>query len=116
MGRDPPHKAGKAVVQCFVAPTAGIPVSAHQCCSGAGASPDPSNASLPGALSGPHPFTGGMERLPCMAAIDAFFQPVSDVHDYPSGNSNPGRPSAPVLECELHPGHRVVPFSATCAH
>src|SRR5215470_2103647 len=116
MGSDPPHSAGKAMVQCFVAPAAVIPVSAYQRCSGAGASPDPSDASLLGALSGPHRFTCRMERLPCMAAINAFFQPVSNVHDYPSGNSNSGRPSTPVLECELHPWHGVVPFSASGPH
>src|SRR5215471_8612529 len=116
MGSDPAHPIGQAVGQHLLAPTARLPVSAYWGCSGAGASPDPSDTSLPGALSRPHRFTCGMARFPFMAAMQSFFQPVFDVPDYSGGNSNPGRPSAPVLECELHPGHGVVAFSASGPH
>src|SRR6516162_4339343 len=53
-----------------------------------------------------------MVRFPPMDTMYAFFQPVSHVPDYPGGNSNSGRPSAPVLERGLHTGHGVVSFSA----
>src|SRR5215470_4331456 len=56
-----------------------------------------------------------MARFPPMDAMYAFFQPVSHVPDYASGNPNSGRPSAPVLERELHTGHGVVSFSASCS-
>src|SRR5215510_6981549 len=116
MGPDSTHPIGQAVGQHLLAPAARLSVFAYRRCSGAGASPDPSDASLPGALSGPDGFVCGMARFSFMAAMHAFFQPVSDVPDYPGGNSNPGRPSAPVLGCELHPGHGVVAFSASGPH
>src|SRR5215831_8049564 len=56
-----------------------------------------------------------MVRFPPMDAMYAFFQPVSHVPDYPGGNPNSGRPSAPVLERGLHTGHGVVSFSASCS-
>src|SRR5215469_6718455 len=102
MGRDAPHPIRKALDQYLLAPAARLPVSADRHPSGAGTSSDPSSAGLLGALSGPPHFTCEMVRFPNMAAIDAFFQPVSHVPDHQGGNSNPGRPSAPVLECELH--------------
>src|SRR5215813_4779920 len=112
MGRDAPHPIRKALVQYLVAPAARLPVSAHRRRSGAGTSPDPSGASLLGALSESYGCPRSMVRFPPMDAMYAFFQPVSHVPDYPGGNPNSGRPSAPVLERGLHTGHGVVSFSA----
>src|SRR5215469_4499065 len=111
-----PHiRLGKRWVNiCWLLPLGSV--SAHRRRSGAGTSPDPSGANLLGALPGSHRFTSGMARFSPMAAMYAFFQPVSHVPDYPGGNSNSGRPSALVLERELHTGHGVVSFSASCPH